>query len=320
MKAVLAYAALAVWLAVPALARSEAQSRALFIEIAEDVGCILSEREGRDLLPKRGMSMNESERIVEAMIDEGTATFKDGTLRLTGDICHSKLPKTAATTDMPDDEFPGEKFLRLVRENGCSMNEDQAEAILPRNGIDLESAEDMLKVWVGLGLAEFDGDTLVLGDGLCGGFRDAKASPPPMTEVEAQLMFLIRRNGCALSEDAARAQLPSIGLDLEAAEDIIKVWRKDGLAEFKGNMAVLSPDQCTGHGVDDSDTEARKAIFVAILEHHDCAMTEDTAEAVLPSAGFEDKSETKRIVADLMASGKARLADDKLTLQTENCR
>ena len=114
--------------------------------------------------------------------------------------------------------------------------------------------------------------------------------------------------------------MPGIGLDLEAAEDIIKAWRKQGRAEFKGDAAVLSAAECTAQGIDKSDVAARRAVFTAIIENNGCAMTEETAERVLPAAGFDDKDESKGFVCDLMAAGQASSADDRLTLQTDNCR
>ncbi len=319
MKTFLTTVIIALSLSAQAIARTEDESRALFIQIAEDHGCKMSEKEGRAVMPEYGMSMDESEPIVEAMIDEGTATFKKGILRLTGDICHSSQPKTPAAGN-GDSENLGDKFLRLVRENGCSMTEDQAEAILPGNGIDLETAENILEVWVKLNQATFNGDTLRLGDVLCGGNRDNTPIEHSFGEVEAELMFMIRRNGCSMSEAEAEAQLPAIGLDIEVAEDMIKVWIGKGLADFKGNRVVLAQSECNALGVDEDDTEARKKVFVAVIEQAGCSMTEDLAEDVLPAKGFESKDETKRFVKELIASGQAGLADNKLTLTTENCR
>lgn len=306
-------------LCLPVQARTAAESRTLFIQIAEDHGCKMSEKEGRAVMPKYGMSMDESEPIVGAMLEEGTATFSKGILRLTGDICHSSQPK-APTASAADAENTGDKFLRLVRENGCSMTEEQAEAILTLNGIDLKTAEDILEVWVKLKQATFDGDALVLNDVMCGGNRDALPKEHTFSEAGAQLLFLIQRNGCRMSEREAEAQLPEIGLDIRAADDILKIWVAKKLADIMGNNVVLAPSQCQAFAIDESDTEARKKVFVALIEMHGCAMTEDTAKNVLPAAGFETKDETKKFVQEMMASGEAELKDNKLTLITENCR
>ena len=108
------------------------------------------------------------------------------------------------------------------------------------------------------------------------------------------------------------------GLDIEQAEDIIRAWRKRDLARFEGDTAIVERALCGVHGIPADDVAQRKAILVAMIEAHDCKMSNETGEAVLLPAGFTEE-EIPLMVLGLAKDELALLDDAGVTLLTENC-
>lgn len=308
-------AVIALLAAAPTLAQS-LEDR--FIAVVAAEGCKITETAAKVILPRHGITMDETEPLVDDMIKRGVAEFDGKTLTLSDRIC----------TPKPSDRKlgPREVLLRdAIRKTGCAMTENQAEAILPGLGMEMEEAEDIADLWIERGMASFENDKLVLKPELCRagrkkpkGKEKTETPPPTQTDAEAVLLRAFRENGCRMTEKDAERALPGLGIEMRVADDILEGWARRKLAWLEGEYAVIAPGLCGAHNLDKDDFEGRLEALVAVIKLNGCRMTESEAEKALPAAGF-DKAEVGKMVERLVAEGRARQERSSLELIGGGC-
>lgn len=129
------------------------------LEVFRAHGCVLTEAEGMPLLAAAGITEADMEALegeFEALFDAGLLTRMGddaGTIRLEEPLC------SGADAAAP--------LIRLLRDNGCRMTQDQAAPIVGGYGMTMETADEMADSLLDRGMARLEGEALVLTD--CGG-------------------------------------------------------------------------------------------------------------------------------------------------------
>jgi len=151
-----------------------------------------------------------------------------------------------------------------MRENGCAMTGDEADAVLPGVGLSIDEVDAAISVLYPAGLVALSGDSeaLVLSDALCAADAGQSliliteafdAAPvmepwsPQITPAEgAALIAALRDNACALTEDEAAETLPAAGLNMVSTRDAVAVLLQAGAVELSedGTTLRLSADLC----------------------------------------------------------------------------
>lgn len=185
----LAAAALLLLSAGAATAQDAPAARiALFVDALRDNGCSMTEAEADAQLPALGLTVPEVVDAVTLLSLVDAAEFTGaGALVLAPDWCDApeSLPLIEAALAEVAQLEPwvpqftqdqGGIFVAALRENGCTMTEDQAGQILPPLGLNMDVTRDMVAVMLEGGLAGLAPDgTLMLAPLLCEGPADADA-------------------------------------------------------------------------------------------------------------------------------------------------
>jgi hypothetical protein len=175
-------------LAAPAPAQTEAPPMAgadriaLFVDAVRTNGCSMTDAEADARLPAAGLTVPEVIDAVSLLHGVDGAAFSDsGALVLSRDWCEgtdSLAMVTAALEQMAriDPWTPaftqaeGAALVGAVRDNGCTMTEEQAGATLPQLGLTVAITRDVVEVMLDAGLAGIAPDgTLMLAPALCEG-------------------------------------------------------------------------------------------------------------------------------------------------------
>lgn len=156
-------------------------------------------------------------------------------------------------------------LVEAMRDNGCAMTGDEADAILPGMGLSIDEVDAAISVLYPAGLVTLseDGEALVLSDALCaadatqsltlitGAFDAAPVMEPWSPQITgaegAALIGALRDNDCALSEQEAGETLPALGLDMITTRDTVAVLLQAGAVTLSedGGTLRLSETVCT---------------------------------------------------------------------------
>lgn len=151
-----------------------------------------------------------------------------------------------------------------MRDNGCAMTGDEADAILPDVGLSVDEVDAAISVLYPVELVTLsgDGEALVLSDVLCAADADTSLSliteafdaapvmepwSPQITPAEgAALIGALRDNDCTLTEAEAAETLPAAGLNMVSTRDAVAVLLQAGAVELSedGTILRLSADLC----------------------------------------------------------------------------
>ncbi len=277
-------------------------------------GCSMTEAQAEATLPPLGMDLEEAEDIAGAWIDQGLASFEGRALVLDPGFCAGGGDGASLDGGMTE----ADRLAQVIRDNGCAMSGAQAEAELPAMGFTEGSVEPIVEGWMNAGLATLDGGILTLSHEFCAGTVDTGATMSPEDRVHAQVALL----GCSFDpeNDAVWEKLEAdTGLGENDLENILEGWLDSGKATYDdaSNVFTVLPAFCTasaGGGGSDYAT-----MLVTIIEQHGCSMTGAEGESIIPAAGIPAEM-VPGIVEGLVAAGTASLANDTLTVFTENCQ
>lgn len=167
----------------PAWAQDLPQRAAAFVAVVQANACALTEAEAEALLPPAGLTMEDA-RDAAALLNRGRLFTVDDdgqTLRLVPDLCAADAAGVAAAlavaAEAPEvglaalgervDPARGAAFVQLVRANGCTMTEAQAEASLPAQGFTPDEVQDIAGLLMVTGRAGMAGDAFALDPALC---------------------------------------------------------------------------------------------------------------------------------------------------------
>lgn len=115
-------------------------------------GCRMSEAEAT----AAGIDTDAARDTVMAWVSAGRARADGDDVVLSGDECHVR--------DMPQEDFDGRRavFVAVVEAEGCQMDEDLAETVLPPKGFERSETYKFVQDLMGRGQAQLDGPTLML--------------------------------------------------------------------------------------------------------------------------------------------------------------
>ncbi len=158
-----------------------------------------------------------------------------------------------------------------MRDNGCAMTGDEADAVLPGMGLSVDEVDAAISVLYPamLVMLSDDGEALVLSEALCAADADTSltlineafdAAPvmepwsPQVTPAEgAALIGALRDNDCVLTESEAAETLPAAGLSMVSTRDAVAVLLQAGAVELSedGTILRLSAGVCAADPQED---------------------------------------------------------------------
>ncbi len=142
--------------AAPALAGPDI--RALLVEAARQSDCAFTEDQAEVLFRPLGLGPSDVSPVAQAMVAAGEATVEGNVLRLSPALC------AATGTPPAEPAEPAEAMIRMLRENGCRLTQDEARPLLGQYGLTMETADEVADSLMDRNLAREEGEALVLQD------------------------------------------------------------------------------------------------------------------------------------------------------------
>lgn len=146
---------------VPEVSPTMAQVIAVF----QEHGCTMTEEEGEPALAAAGISEEATDALGEeadALVEAGFMLMDEETMAITftEPLCAGGPVREAAAD-------PAEPLIRMLSENGCSLTQEAAGALMGDYGVTTLDLDEMADSLMDRGLARVEGEALVL-EG-CGG-------------------------------------------------------------------------------------------------------------------------------------------------------
>lgn len=134
---------------------------AKIIDVFRANGCAMDEASGQPKLEAAGLTEDDLDSVGEesnALLEAGLMGFDEATGVVT--VLEPLCSGTAETVD------PADPLIRMLSENGCSLTQDAAAALVSNYGITMGEADEMADSLMDRGLATVEGDKLTLAN--CG--------------------------------------------------------------------------------------------------------------------------------------------------------
>lgn len=139
-------------------------------------------------------------------------------------------------------------------------------------------------------------------------------NPQLRTTAMANLITMIRLNGCVINEQEAAEFLPSYGMTPEQARPLAQQLEAQGYLIVEDPDAYLSPLLCGAHGLDPYDYGSRANSFLTYVEDSGCSVTSSTAmDIMIEDVGF-NLDNLPTLVDILIQDGTVALDDSDQTL------
>lgn len=318
---------------VPVLAQDIApERREAFIAMVAAEGCTVAEDDADRVMDAAGFTYTEANDILDALMAEGVATFDGAELVLDSSVCTPAGSTAAAPAapDAPSADGRREEFIAVVRGNGCTMTEDEADLLLPAAGFDKDESRTIARALMSEGLASAEGDSFALGTELCGTASGAVAAGggavAAVGDPTERFLALVRDNNCALTEAQAEGMLAGIGMTMEETIPIVNGLLDAGKASFSGGVLTLNEDVCladaggsSGTGGTTGGSGGPSDVLAAHIRSLGCTLTEDGADAALAATGLTE-DQAAEAVQQWMADGLVTFDNDVLQLGPELCQ
>ena len=154
---------------VPAV--SDADIRASIITAIPTIGgtCAMTpedEAEWGLLVTATGVSEDEVDRVIGAMIDDGAMSYNRDTRQLVLAPEHCTVAE-AVEEPVEVEQTMEQKLIAVIEANGCTMDGELAKTALPEAGIPLDQVRDLAGSLVAEGLAAIEGDVITLSTPAC---------------------------------------------------------------------------------------------------------------------------------------------------------
>ncbi|NOR61761.1 MAG: hypothetical protein GQ535_04600 [Rhodobacteraceae bacterium] len=315
----------------------------MFRSILAGNECTLTEAAASNILPRFDFTRDETRAIVGALVAAGEVQLDGNTLMLVDGSCAVEDP-VVALLERPDVQ----QFIAVMSENGCEMNEADAEQIFAARGINKAQVGAVIGPMIGAEMATFEAGVLSVGSAYCSAPVVAQETAPIVgspvetaaetVELDRSGMFGMGRvrelvdvmaaNGCTLNMDAPDAFLAEAGIEHSFATFVARKMVSDGFASMVDaqNMQLPAP-YCVSAGgapveavtaatpgVDMNMVASLREIFLA----NSCRLTEDQMDEFLPPAGFT-RDNIKPVFGYLEANGEVGEDGDDLVLYNDAC-
>ena len=199
-------------------------------------------------------------------------------------------------------------FLDIIIENGCSMDETEAEFIFPQSGYDRDWTRKVAGELIDAGEVEISNGQLILLNGACDGQSG-------FTPLQQQFIEIIATAGCQVSEEGVHTLFPPNGMDVDVAYDIGEFLMDSGFATLieETEVLVVNPEYCTpigdavsGENAVLNDPQVQE--FLTIMAANNCQISEEAVRSVFPAAGM-DADLAFDIGENLMDAGLASFSE-----------
>ncbi|SMY07784.1 hypothetical protein [Flavimaricola marinus] len=276
---------------------------AVLVQVLVENGCQLTEAEAASILPGLGVSMDMAENAAEALIASGQASWAGD--RLIGDpvFCATALGAPPEEIEALAQSRPAsarDRFVQMMSDAGCSITEDEFEAVMARYALTENEAETVAEVLIGSGQAMMMGGVFILDRAVCDSVP--ASDPSPEATPLDRFVAAIRANDCAMTQEQASARMAEIGLTMQDMDDLADHLMDTGQASVVDRALVLSPELCAAAPVSPSQTAETAAdapvqaqvvapsrvtleSFVAAVHSGGCRMTAETAASFTEETG-----------------------------------
>jgi len=304
----------------------------MFRSILKGNECTLTETAAANILPRFDFTRQETRAIVGALVAAGEVQLDGSTLMLVDGSCGTGDPVVDL---LAQDNV--QQFIAVMAENGCAMNEADAEPIFTARGINKAQVSAVIRPLMQNGIATFTNGVLRVDSAYCASpavvaeavevVGSPVEAPEAMVELDRSGMFGMSRvrqlvdvmaaNDCTLNMDVPDAFLAEAGIEHSFATFVARKMVSDGFASMADAQTMLLPaPYCVSanspapvveaqaeQGVDMDMVASLREIFLA----NSCRLTEDQMDALLPPAGF-NKDNIKPVFGYLEANGE--MGDD----------
>ena len=315
----------------------------MFRSILAGNECTLTEAAASNILPRFDFSRSETRAIVGALVAAGEVQLDGNTLMLVDGSCAVEDPVVALL-----ERRDVQQFIAVMAENGCAMNEADAEQIFAARGINKAQVGAVIGPMIGADMATFEAGVLSVGSAYCSAPVVVQETAPIVgspvetaaetVELDRSGMFGMGRvralvdvmaaNNCTLNMEAPDAFLATAGIEHSFATFVARKMITDGFASMvDAENMLLSAPYCVSaggapaeaaapvaSGVDMAMVATLREIFLA----NSCRLTEDQMDALLPPAGFT-RDNIKPVFGYLETNGEVGEDGDDLVFYNDAC-
>ena len=253
---------LALLTGLPAAGRGEAAADpapdparvAAFVDVLKAHDCRMTPYEADKEMPKAGFAdAAETKAITAYLVSQGRARILDGRLVVFGGDC-GQGPQYSVR----------ERFFAALADNGCSMSNAEASALLPRVGIQMAEVNMLMHRMTAMSEVRIspDGERVTLESGLCEAFaglssrmvsqddaaaaKGAQAGRRSGQELRAAFLSFMGAHDCRMTRSDSQVQLPAAGFTPQELRPVIAGMLKTGEARMEpsDDSLVISQELC----------------------------------------------------------------------------
>ncbi len=308
----------------------------MFRSILKGNECTLTEGAAANILPRFDFTRNETRAIVGALVAAGEVQLDGNTLMLVDGSCGTGDPVADLLA-----QRNVQQFIAVMAENGCAMNEADAEPVFAARGLNKAQVGEVVGPMIRAGMASFGAGVLRVDAAYCAAPVVAQVLPPagPTPELDRSGMFGMSRvralvdvmaaNSCTLNMETPDAFLAAANIEHSFATFVARKMVSDGFASMVDEQTMLLPaPYCVSAnspaapieeapvepGIDMGMVAALREIFLA----NSCRLAEDEMDALLPPVGFT-KDNIKPVFGYLEANGEMGEDGPDLVFYNDAC-
>ncbi len=220
--------------ALPAAAQTvtDAPSLAVMDLILEN-GCSISNEEAAQIFPAAGFERKQVRAIAKDLMEQGILQEQNRRLVLMDARCNAR------GAGMPQLLPFQEKFISILRHNGCEVEGVELETLFPAYGMEANLAAELEEGLVDGGIATLNNWTLRIGPDYC--IADEAFAPLPqlaLSDDEKHLIEILETGSCTLLQSEISISFPQDSMAPEAAQAAV-----DSLLASGAAMAVSGGDR-----------------------------------------------------------------------------
>ncbi len=232
-------------------AQAVSQRAAALLDVIIENGCTLTRDDAARILPPLGYGRRETARLSRELTAAGMVVMAGQALVAEDGLCPvapaMRRPETPAAA--PDASAPltgmQERYISILRHNGCRLRTGEAERLFPKYGMDMGLASELEEGLVDGGIAVIADAALQIGPDYC--LPDEAFTGNPALSADAQhLIEILETGSCTLVQSEIAISFPQDGMPPEVAAAAVASLLASGgaLAVRGGDRIWLSPALC----------------------------------------------------------------------------